>query len=441
MAKLALAFLGSFRVTFDGRAITRFGTDKTRALLAYLALESKSAHRRETLAAMLWPDQVDEAARHSLRQGLLRLRGAFSHCTPFLHVTPETLAFDRASDYSLDVDEFAAQMQACHAHPHAALSACAACSARVQRAVELYRGELLTDLFIGESTRFEEWVLVRREVLHRQLLDALDALTAYHLARYDFAGARAYAARQIELEPWHEQAHRTLMDAFAREGQRGAALAQYETCRKILAREFNTAPAEETTELYDQIRGGARMPRLCPAPNVDTLTALAQYYGAQGDLARAYVYQAQVLARHNASGDKWARASAHQQIGLFLQAQNKWRAARTHFRAALALSKEIGDRNGQSAALEALAQLRARQGDLNGAHTDFRRALNLAETAHNPAACARVLTQLGALAQAQRKFKAARAYWARALARQKRLGNRAAITDLQARVRAGDAAN
>jgi predicted ribonuclease YlaK len=37
-------------------------------------------------------------------------------------------------------------------------------------------------------------------------------------------------------------------------GQRGAALAQYETCRRVLAEELGVEPAAETRRLYQQIR-------------------------------------------------------------------------------------------------------------------------------------------------------------------------------------------
>ena len=44
------------------------------------------------------------------------------------------------------------------------------------------------------------------------------------------------------------------MRVFARSGQRAAALAQYERCRKVLADELGIEPAAETTALYECIR-------------------------------------------------------------------------------------------------------------------------------------------------------------------------------------------
>ena len=71
----------------------------------------------------------------------------------------------------------------------------------------------------------------------------------------------AYARRQVELEPWRESAHRQWMRALALSGQRSAALAQYEACRRILAEELGVEPEAETTALYERIRGGIEAPQ------------------------------------------------------------------------------------------------------------------------------------------------------------------------------------
>jgi len=450
MAKLVLAFLGAFQVALDDQPVTRFGTDKTRALLAYLALESDRAYRREALAGMLWTEQSDDAARHSLRQALLRLRGAIgdTDSTTFLLISPETIQFNRASVHSLDVAEFAALIQTCQTHSHPRVEECAVCVARLQQAAALYRGELLKDLFVGESTQFEEWVLVRRELLHRQSLDALDALAKHYTARGEYARVRHYAARQIELEPWCEEAHRQLMRAFALDGQRGAALAQYEACRKILAREFNAPPAEETTRLHAQIRAGAfesKAQLAAPsallrdgfahdAANADALAALALFHLAQGDLSRAHTYQTQVLAQHAVTGDKHALAAAHHQLGIILQRQGKWEQARAHLCDALTLREHLGAQADLGVTLDALGQIHLEQNAYAEAQAHFQRAASIAETIGDPAGRARALTHLGMLYHRQKKFAEARACFQRALVIQQHIGNPAAITDLQHRL-------
>ncbi|WP_410967542.1 AfsR/SARP family transcriptional regulator, partial [Salmonella sp. SAL4456] len=46
------------------------------------------------------------------------------------------------------------------------------------------------------------------------------------------------------------------MSLLAIEGQRAAALAQYETCCRVLQEELDVEPSEETKALYEQIRTG-----------------------------------------------------------------------------------------------------------------------------------------------------------------------------------------
>ena len=61
----------------DGREITSLPAQPKRfALLAYLALGSGGYRRRDTLAAMFWPDLDQFAARRALRNTLYHLREA-----------------------------------------------------------------------------------------------------------------------------------------------------------------------------------------------------------------------------------------------------------------------------------------------------------------------------------------------------------------------------
>jgi DNA-binding SARP family transcriptional activator len=46
------------------------------------------------------------------------------------------------------------------------------------------------------------------------------------------------------------------MRALALTEQRSTALAQYETCLRVLAEELGAEPAEETSALYEQIKAG-----------------------------------------------------------------------------------------------------------------------------------------------------------------------------------------
>ncbi len=259
MANLTLGLLGSLQVMVANTPITTFESDKARALLAYLAVESQQPHRRESLIGLLWPDCPEEGARRNLRQTLYNLRQAIGDHRarpPYLLITREEIQFNTASDHALDVATFKAQLAASAAHPHAQLERCAPCAAHLQQAIDLYRGRFLQEFFLQDSAEFEEWALVQRESLHRRALEALVHLANYHEQRAEYEAARGYALRQLELDSWREEAHRQVMRLLAANGQRSEALAQYETCRRVLANELGIEPSAETRKLYEQIRQG-----------------------------------------------------------------------------------------------------------------------------------------------------------------------------------------
>ena len=113
MARLDLSLLGAFCARLDGRALSGFVSDKARALLAYLAVEADRPHRREELAALLWPDNAPASARANLSQALFNLRSLLGdrgragdppdEALPFLAVSGQTLQLEPTSDHAVDV--------------------------------------------------------------------------------------------------------------------------------------------------------------------------------------------------------------------------------------------------------------------------------------------------------------------------------------------------
>ncbi len=285
MAQLTIALLGTFEVARDGIAVTQFEADTARALLAYLAMRAGIAHPREVLAALLWPNQPESEALHALRQALNRVRNAIGDRnadTPFLRITRGDIQFDPGSDYDLDVKAFAALIAATRQHPHRRLETCRTCMGRLRQAAELYRNDLLHGFFLN-SRPFEEWLVVQREHLHRQAVEALYQLAAYHEQRGEYEQSRQYAWRQVELEAWREEAHQQIMRVLALSGQRSAALAQYQRCCQILSQELGVEPAQETTRLYEQILAGNLVPPKAQQHNLPV--QLTPFVGRESELA------------------------------------------------------------------------------------------------------------------------------------------------------------
>ena len=255
---LNISLLGRFQVTRGGLAVSGIESDRGRALLAYLAVEGDRPHRRDKVGALLWPDAEESRMRQNLRRALYNLRQTLEAPTtvPLLLVTPQDMQLNPQSDHWLDVAKFRALLAQAQCHSHLAAAASVTCHQHLAEAVALYRGDFLAGFSLPASEPFEEWRLFTQEALHVAMLDALTTLATFHQSRQEQAQTIAYLQRQIELEPWREEAHRALMRFFAERGDRSAALAQYTLCVRLLNEELGAPPSTETDELYEQILQG-----------------------------------------------------------------------------------------------------------------------------------------------------------------------------------------
>lgn len=252
MAKLSVSLFGGFSVALDGRPITSFDSNKVRALLAYLVAEADREHSRDKLAALLWPDMPDQSARSNLRYALSSLRkviGDTYSSQPVLCISKQTVKLDLNGNLEADVLTFSRHL----AQSPLALS-------DLEAAVRLYQGDFLDGFYPGSDSTFEEWMVLKREQLRRQALETLHRLAQAYEKNGDLENALSISWRLVDLEPWSEESHRYLMLLLGLSGRRGAALSQYETCRRVLAEELNVEPSLETIRIYEQIRDGEIKP-------------------------------------------------------------------------------------------------------------------------------------------------------------------------------------
>lgn len=265
--RLTFRLLGKPHIDLNDQPLTGFISSKSQALLIYLAVTGR-AHSRETLAGLLWGDMPEAQAAKNLRNVLSNLRSLVgSH----LFITREEVAFDGQSEHWLDTSEFTAALSGDLAHKTLAT---------LHNAVELYQGDFLEGFYVSEALTFEEWAAGRRSLLQGLIVQALHLLVVKHLEREEHAAGIDYANRLLAIEPWREETHRHLMILLARSGQRSAALAQYDLCRRALLDQLSIEPLPETTALYTRIRAAAAPPphNLPPQPTpfVGRTTELAE---------------------------------------------------------------------------------------------------------------------------------------------------------------------
>jgi WD40 repeat protein/serine/threonine protein kinase/two-component SAPR family response regulator len=251
MAQLEIRLFGPFQVKLVGATPSGFDSDKVRALLAYLAMEGGRPHRREKLAGILWPEFTERSARTNLRRALANLRqviGDHQANPPFLKITRQTIQFNSDSDAWVDADAF--------------LKAVTPSSGRwpdfseLEEAVMWYRGAFLEGFSIPDGAAFEEWALVTRESLQRELLATLQRLTDHHQGLGGYEQALVHARRQVELEPYREEGQQQIMRLLALSGRRSEALAHYEAFQQLMAQDLAVEPTAGMRALYERIRDG-----------------------------------------------------------------------------------------------------------------------------------------------------------------------------------------
>lgn len=251
-AGLRLSLLGKPQVTEFETPVAGFISVKAEALLYYLAATGVS-HSRDGLASLLWGEMPQELARKNLTKALSNLRKLAG---PYLTVDHQTVVFKQDSVHWLDTRAFEAALAT------GALE-------DLQTAAALYRGDFLEGFYIKDAPAFEEWQRAEQERWRELVLHALELLARQLAAGGHEAAAIAAARRAVNLDSYRETAHRQLMILLARIGQRSAALAQYDLCRRILAEELAVEPSAETQALYQRIKAGTmsiphNLPNLTP---------------------------------------------------------------------------------------------------------------------------------------------------------------------------------
>lgn len=259
MSQLALHLLGAPRIELNGRPVA-IGHNKAVALLVYLAV-TQQYHTREALSTLLWSDHEPPSARREVRRMIWALNKRLGK--EWLLVERESLALLPQPGLWLDVDQFRYLLRVGSSHGHPTGEVCPACLEPLAKAVELVRGDFLAGFTLPDSPEFDTWQRFETESLRRELAGALERLVQGYQGQGQEGREPAigYARQWVALDPLQEQAHRQLMQLYARTGQSAAALRQYQLCAQVLADELGVEPALETTTLYEAIKAN-RLPLL-----------------------------------------------------------------------------------------------------------------------------------------------------------------------------------
>jgi predicted ATPase/DNA-binding SARP family transcriptional activator len=226
---LIVRLIGAFEIRYDHRLIT-LSSRSAQSLFSYLILTAGTAHRREKLAGMFWPDGSDEKARTYLRQALWLIRKSFSPFTKVDYIISDdiNICFNLSAAYQLDVQNIKNLTEASPIDEMMAV-------------LSSYQGDLLPGFY-------DDWVMQEREQLQVSYEQKMSRLLQSLEIEKRWPEIIDWSERWITFAQGPESAFRYLMVAYDGLGDRTKVASTYRRCVQVL-RELDLEPSEQTRAL------------------------------------------------------------------------------------------------------------------------------------------------------------------------------------------------
>jgi pimeloyl-ACP methyl ester carboxylesterase len=242
-----LCLLGKPAVLEDGERRPLALRPKALAVLAYLALTARAAPRRE-LARLVFPDAEEPLA--ALRWHLHHLRSA----APGFIATNLIAGRDRIGlAVPTDVALFRDRAVRICEGPGVAGAA---------EILALYRDDLLAGLTVSTAAEFDTWLYVEQEGLRRLFRRATVAFARAALGGERADEAVGPLARLVAVDPYFEDGHVLLIEAYEALGQGEHAATAYEHYQRIVRHDLQAEPRPALARRYEPSPpGGRTLPR------------------------------------------------------------------------------------------------------------------------------------------------------------------------------------
>ncbi len=274
-----------------------------RVVLAALVLERAGGLDRDSLADLIWPDELPKSWASALRTYVSRCRAALVAA-----LGPEAgEGFDplvrTAGGYAVTMPpgvELAVDLEEAEAGLAEARRRLAVGQPREARDLAAAAAEAMAGPFLAGWSG--PWVDDVRARLDEVALGALELASQAALSGGDPSAALAAAEEAVARAPLRESAQRARLAALGATGNRAEALRAYQRLRRALADEMGVDPAPETEAVYLDLLGPA--PRVLaahrgglePAGTVTGPSAQTPFVGRAVELA--------------ALADAWAQAAS-----------------------------------------------------------------------------------------------------------------------------------
>ena len=212
---------------------------KRLALLAYLALDRpRGFKRRDSLLPLFWPDRGQKSARNALSNMLYQMRRSLG----------DDIIINRGKE-EIELAKIWCDVTAFEE---------ARKKANLQKAFELYRGNLLEGLHMPDaSPKFQEWLDLERQRLRRSYREVLESLAQKAEKRGDADAAAKWGYKYTIEDPYDSRATRRLMEALAAADKRQEAIRVGRDHAELLEKELGADAAEKVEKLTDGLEKAA----------------------------------------------------------------------------------------------------------------------------------------------------------------------------------------
>jgi DNA-binding SARP family transcriptional activator len=260
--------------------------------LCYLSVNGARQHAREKLAGQLWPDLSAERGRGALKTALWRLRHEIEPegvtRGRFLTVTPGEIGLNWSDALHCDATDLYAVLKRAEAARDGSVMAA------LEADVDLMVGDLLEGYY-------DDWILIERARLTAARSRALYLLMGAARDAGQTERALVFGQRILEADPLRESIHRAVIRLHLVLNQRGQALRQFETCKRLLRDELGIAPMPETTVLLAEINARRPVAASPSASEAKLRDAMVRVEDAMARLAQSHANLSQQLDRLDAA--------------------------------------------------------------------------------------------------------------------------------------------
>ncbi|MGV8145391.1 MAG: bacterial transcriptional activator domain-containing protein [Alkaliphilus sp.] len=249
MNRLKINILGNPKMEYNGEDIAEKLSSKSIGLLSYLLVEGRAGINREKVAYMFWETSKDEAAKYNLRYNLWAINKLIrvekdKIDSSLLKCDKNQIKFSEDIELYADIDEFKKIYNSNN-------------ELKIEDLItlkRLYKGDFLEGFYLKNCFKFNDWVFYEREKGQKKYFEVLNKMKEYYEKENNYMKQISILEEMIRINSFDEELYVELINIYISQGDRAAALNQYNRCTFILRQELNLAPKASTKNLLFKIK-------------------------------------------------------------------------------------------------------------------------------------------------------------------------------------------